>query len=105
MIGRGRIGRQQPLSTLVVFFEGVARGQEKDGFNQQESGIGPADLARGLDADSMANPGDGVNGGEKLWRLAGEKCSALPVGITRRSVAGSSLRGVCSLLRLCAGPA
>ena len=46
-----------------------------------------------------------VNGGEKPWRSAGEKCSALPVGITRWSVAGSSLRGVCSLLRLCAGPA
>ncbi len=46
-----------------------------------------------------------VNGGEKSWRLAGEKCSALPEGMTRWSVAGSSLRGVCSLLRLCAGPA
>ena len=48
---------------------------------------------------------EGVNGGEKSWRLAGEKCSALPEGMTRWSVAGSSLRGVCSLLRLCAGPA
>ena len=34
-----------------------------------------------------------VNGGEKSWRLAGEKCSALPEGMTRWSVAGSSLRG------------
>jgi len=33
-----------------------------------------------------------VNGGEKPWRLAGEKCSALPEGITRWSVAGRSLR-------------
>ena len=33
--------------------------------------------------------------------LGGEKCSALPEGMTRWSVAGSSLRGVCSLLQLC----
>ena len=46
-----------------------------------------------------------VNGGEKSWRLAGEKCSALPEEITRWSVAGSSRRGVCSLLRPCTGPA
>jgi hypothetical protein len=46
-----------------------------------------------------------VNRGEKSWRLAGEKCSALPEEMTRWSVAGSSLRGVCSLIRLCTGPA
>ncbi len=42
----------------MVFFERVSGGQEKNGFNQQESGIYPADLARWLDADSMADPGD-----------------------------------------------
>lgn len=31
-----------------------------------------------------------VNGGEKLWRLAGEKCSALRVGISRWSFVGSN---------------
>jgi transposase-like protein len=46
-----------------------------------------------------------VNGGEKSWRLAGEKCSALAVGKTRWSVAGGSWRGVCSLIRLCTSPA
>jgi type VI secretion system secreted protein VgrG len=48
---------------------------------------------------------DVVNGGEKSWRLAGEKCSALAVGKTRWSVAGGSWRGVCSLIRLCTSPA
>ena len=44
----------------MIFSEGVAGGQEKSRFNKQESWIGPTDLALGLDADSMANPGDGA---------------------------------------------
>ena len=39
----------------------------------------------------IRNPG--VDGGEKVWRLAGEKCSALVERISRWSVAGSSRRG------------
>ena len=37
--------------------------------------------------------------------LGGRKVQRLPVGITRWSVAGSSLRGVYSLIRLYACPA
>jgi hypothetical protein len=40
--------------TLVVFSEGVAGSQEKYRFDDDEFGIGPVDLAGGLDADSMA---------------------------------------------------
>ena len=43
----------------MVFFERVAGGQEEHHLDQQKSGIYPADLAGRLDADSMANPGDG----------------------------------------------
>ena len=60
---------------------------------------------RGKLCDFLKKAVASVNGGEKSWRLAGEKCSALPEEITRWSVAGSSLRGVCSLLRPCTGPA
>ena len=51
-----------------------------------------------------------VNGGEKVWRLAVGKCSALVLGISRWSVAGSSRRGFVRgsqasvlLLRRCRG--
>ncbi len=54
----------------MVFFEGVAGGQEEDGFNQQESGIYPVDLALGLDVDSVADPGDG-SGHEHVRVLCG----------------------------------
>lgn len=46
-----------------------------------------------LDGPLRLSVGLVVNGGEKSWRLAGEKCSALPEGIPRWSVADSSLRG------------
>jgi len=68
-------------------------------FQRQAQGPAAKDIPL-LDAGACL-----VNGGEKSWRLAGEKCSALAVGKTRWSVAGGSWRGVCSLIRLCTSPA
>ena len=51
----------------MIFSEGVAGGQVKSRFNKQESWIGPADLAWGPDADSMADVGD--CGGHKHVRV------------------------------------
>ena len=42
-----------------------------------------------------------VNGGKKSWRLAVEKCSALPGSNFCWSEAGNSQRGVYLILRLC----
>ena len=40
-----------------------------------------------------------VNGGGKVWRLAGEKCSARVVEGPRGSVVGGSRRGVIEAFR------
>ena len=64
---RFAVSGQKLLSSALVFPQRIPRGQKEDHFDQHESGINPADLARGLDADSMAGPGD--RGGQEHVRV------------------------------------
>ena len=68
----------------------VSLGYRREG----HQAMSQADAAR-LFAVAMSN----VNGGGKVWRLAGEKCSARFVEGPRGSVVGGSRRGVNEAFR------
>ncbi len=47
------------FSSLQILSQRISRGQEEDAFDDQECRIDPTELASRLDADPMADPGNG----------------------------------------------